>query len=89
MLEPQNLTHTAEYLKTLSVLKDLVQVDYLVAIKNLTEESERRGMRVKVQKQVIERLKEEKKPYIIIHFANTTAKCPHQACHIPINGVYL
>ena len=88
MLEPQNLTHTVEYLKTISVLKDLVDAEYIKAIKGLTEESERRGMRVKIQNDVIVRLKEEKKPYVVIHFAGTTAKCPHKDCHVPITGVY-
>jgi len=90
MLGPQNLTYTAEYLKSLSVLKKLVAQEYFPAIKEelIIDDSKRRTVRTKIQKYIIEQLKQEKIPYIIIHFSATTNKCPQENCHIPVKGVY-
>ena len=88
MFGPQEIPHTIAYLKTLNVLSDLVDEQYGKICKSLREDAERRGSRLKIIKETIAQLKEDKKIYIIIHFPATTSKCPHKDCYVPIGGVY-
>lgn len=88
MIEPLPLQATATYLKSLAVLKDLVNDEFLKAVRGVSSDAEMRGLRRRIQDQTIARLKEEKRPYTILHYGDLEQACPVKGCDQKVKGGY-
>lgn len=87
-MEPQQLEVLRTYLRSQPVLSDLVDEEYLKAIRGVTSDMEMRGLRRRVQQSIITGLKEQGSLYRIVHYRDLSEKCAVEGCEVPITGGY-
>ncbi len=88
MNEPLPLDVLTAYLKAQPVLADLVDAEYMKAVRGMTQDGEMRGLRKRILEKTIAGIKEAGGLYRILHFRDLVGKCSMEGCEIPVDGGY-
>lgn len=86
--EPVDLFATGRFLADVPILADLLREELAPRLSRTTTDGEFRALRRDALATVVNRQKELRLPYKVIHFADEQVPCRREGCREPIVGVY-
>lgn len=83
-----DLSRLGAYFKSLPVLADMIREDITPRLSRSTTDADFRGLRRTVLEGIVNRHKDGKQPYVVVHFPEEQTPCQVEGCRETVVGVY-